>query len=116
MNKPIVSIEHNEFLIDLIDQQKGTIYATEDMNIFSVVCSVDDLKALVAQLKWTPVSERLPSDIGIREGWFEITRADKDKTEPMYWKENSWGYFTKGIFAPVVNVVAWRPMPKPYMT
>lgn len=62
--------------------------------------------------KWIYCSEKYPTQFNINEGWFLVTRKNKDTSDRLYWKDNQWGYFYNGKFIIVTDVIAWMSLPK----
>lgn len=60
--------------------------------------------------RWIPVTERMPEEGDMVLVSLGQDRGRYGKVDVDYWKadgENDWYYFKD-------EVVAWRPMPKPY--
>lgn len=68
-----------------------------------------DLKALVAQLKWIPVSERLPME----SGYYCATR--KTESGRTYTWQTHYDHASQ-LWSVTGNeqIIAWRPLPEPY--
>ena len=107
--------------MDIIDKIKALpdgkklVYAVSTNEVvhgYNYACTTDDLKALVAQLKWIPVSDRLP------EGSLSLHLVSL-KNNCVYQAtysnfSNRWFVVGVGEIDDNNPVIAWRPMPEPY--
>lgn len=77
-----------------------------------------ELKQLREQTRWIPVSERLPEEDGqylITVKYKHVDGYDDIYAEHGEWTDGRWDMFCFGHCGEVEDIIAWMPLPKPYV-
>ena len=95
-----------DWLLDVIENI--IVWDTErDKN--RAIHQVRELTPTIEEQRWTPISERLP-ETPIRVQ----AQLDNDWIITAYYDDGEW-YDVPGDGEPIDGVLAWMPLPKPYV-
>ncbi len=121
---------------DYIDEQKLVVHSLKDDEILmneSIIATLNIIKSMLDQLDWVSIDdERKPKhregvlvtdddevvfDCLYAEDLYEVGENDTGENDFADYKGRSGFYYYEkaiGRFLEIDNVIAWKPLPKPY--
>ena len=88
------------------------------LNIFKALEKAYEQGVADAAPKWIPVGERLPEENGqylITVKYKHVDGYDDIYAEHGEWNDGKWDMFCFGHCGEVDGIIAWMPLPEPYM-
>ena len=80
---------------------------------------IDDMPSAEPELKWIPVTERLPEDnrqvlVYAQSTHFALAKYDEMREADGEWKKQWVTFDAWKPFYTIKNVIAWMPLPEPW--